>query len=63
MNGFQLLIQLQKMSNLQLSEEIRLIDSFGDDDAPNIWLEKVEVNVKGDVGFEVGGEIRLLGNE
>ena len=29
----------------------------------NYWLHSVEVSVKGQSGYEVGGEIRLIGEE
>lgn len=64
MNGEDLLKHLQKLTPKQLKEPIRLIvPNDMDMDNENIWLNEIEVSEKGQSGYEVSGEIRLIGNE
>jgi hypothetical protein len=45
--------------NLPLDTPIRLISDLEDEE--NIWLHTIEVSAKGQSGYEVSGEIRLIG--
>jgi len=64
MNGQDLLKHLQSLTPKQLKEPIRLVvPNDMDMDNENIWLNEVEISVKGESGYEVGGEIRLVGNQ
>lgn len=40
-----------------------LIDHEDHDDDENYWVNKVEVSKKGSSGYELEGEIRILGSE
>jgi len=42
---------------------VRILPDFfiGDDDAENIWLESIECSDKGQSGYELSGEVRLIG--
>ncbi len=62
MNGHELLERLKSLTKKQLDEEVRLLDKDKPDEE-NIWLYEVEISVKGESGYEVGGEIRLIGSE
>ena len=41
---------------------IRLVNSL-EDDEENIWIHSIEVSDKGQSGYELDGEVRLLGSE
>lgn len=40
-----------------------IIDQEGHEDDENYWVNKVEVSKKGSSGYELEGEIRILGSE
>jgi len=54
-----LIKQLQQIKDKTL--DVRVIeDNEGID---NFWLDGIEVNDKGDSGYEMHGEVRLIGKE
>ena len=58
-----LIKQLQKIEDKNLP--IRVIEEMDNDD-PNYWLRptgSIEVSDKGDSGYEMQGEVRLIGSE
>lgn len=66
MNGIELLALLSGLSKEQLELDINLVQVDGAGNTlieENIWLHKIEVSNTGDSGYEVGGEIRLIGTE
>jgi len=60
MNVRQLIAELEKIEDKDL--EIRVIEEKDNGD-PNFWLDRVEVSNEGDSGYEIGGEVRLIGEE
>jgi len=61
-------MDVQELINLLLQIEdktlpVRLITTFNKDDDPNMWLNDLEVFGKGHSGYEVEGEVLLLGSE
>lgn len=63
MNAKQLIEMLNKLTDEQKEMDIVLINEQNEDDTANIWLDRIEVSNFGESGYEVGGEIRLIGNE
>ena len=57
--------QLKKiLNNLDDELEIRLlIPSLNPEDEENFWLEQVDFSNTGDSGYEMEGEVRLIGFE
>ena len=58
-----LIKQLQKIENKNLP--IRVIEEM-DNDNPNYWLraaDSIEVSNTGDDGYQICGEVRLIGSE
>lgn len=51
---------LKSIKNKKLP--IRLINEQNEDNE-NIWLHSIEISDEEDSGYEVEGEIRLIGNE
>ena len=62
MNGYDLLQKLNAMSIDELEQPVRLINE-GVDDEENIWVNDIEVSPKGSSGYELSGEIRIIGSE
>ena len=62
MNGYDLLQRLNAMTIDELMQPVRLINE-GVDDEENIWVNDIEVSQKGSSGYELSGEIRIIGSE
>jgi hypothetical protein len=62
MNAKQLIELLNNLTEEQKEMDIVLINSDSDE-TENIWLQSFEISNHGDSGYEVGGEIRLIGCE
>ena len=62
MTGKELLKLLSNLTEEQLELDINLVNS-NSEDTENIWLQELEVSNTGSSGYEVAGEIRLIGNE
>lgn len=56
----ELIDALQKIEDKTLA--IRLVNSL-EDDEENIWIHSIEVSDTGQSGYELDGEVRLLGSE
>jgi len=55
----ELIKRLDKIKDKDLDVRV-VIPEFDDE---NYWLSEVEVSNKGDSGYELHGEVRLIGNE
>ncbi len=53
---------LNNLTEEQKEMDIVLVNS-NSEETENIWLHSFEVSNQGDSGYEVGGEIRLIGCE
>ncbi len=54
---------LNKLTDEQKEMDIVLINEQNEDDTTNIWLDRIEISDSNSSGYEVNGEIRLIGNE
>jgi hypothetical protein len=63
MNAKQLIEMLNKLTDEQKEMDIVLINEQNEDDTTNIWLDRIELSDSNSSGYEINGEIRLIGNE
>jgi hypothetical protein len=59
MTVHELIEKLRQVEDKNL--DVRIVDENNDE--ANIWLHSVEVSDTGESGYEVEGEVRLIGNE
>jgi len=60
MNVKELIEELKKIKDKTL--EVRVIEDY-DDGGPNYWIRSIEVSETGRSGYELEGEVRLIGRE
>ena len=63
MNIQELINALLKIKDKSLPIRVDLNNISHDISGENLWIVGLEVSDKGDLGYEVGGEVRLLVSE
>lgn len=63
MNANDLIAMLSKLTDEQRELDISLVNEQDVDNLANVWLDRIEVSDSESSGYEIGGEIRLIGNE
>lgn len=53
---------IQLLDNLTDEQKEYCILLVNNDIDDNVWLDSIEVSNTGDSGYEIGGEIRLIGS-
>ena len=62
MNVKELIEELETIEDKTLDVRV-LLPEYAIEDNENFWVSKVEVSNTGNSGYDIGGEVRLIGSE